>query len=232
MGKINLSKKTIDVLQWILIVLLLGLLTVQGINYKKINEQLVTSEEYNKENTYVRIYQSKKISELKKENRELYDSISKLKNVESAMIIKFHEHYNTDTITVEKFTIKRDTIQIYIEKNDSVIEKIDSVYHYTQDNDTVKLKIDVKAKELEWIKADFTIYDKFTIINKEKDGTNQTTINHSGNSTIDGTSMWHRKENKKWYERFVLSPQVGVGYGTFNRNFDVYVGVGLGYQFK
>ena len=129
MGKINLSKKTIDVLQWILIVLLLGLLTVQGINYKKINEQLITSEEYNKENTYVRIYQSKKINELKKENKELYDSISKLKNVESAMIIKFHEHYNTDTITVEKFTIEKDTIQIYIEKNDSVIEKIDSVYH-------------------------------------------------------------------------------------------------------
>ena len=232
MGKIKLSQKAIDILQWLLIVVLLGLLTIQGINYKRVNEQLITSEEYNKENTYVRIYQSQTIKQLKKENKELYDSIAKLKNVESAMIIKFHEHYNTDTITVNKFIVKRDTVRIYDEKNDTILQKVDSIYHYTQDNDTVKLKIDVKAQDLKWVKADFTIYDKFTIINKEKDGSNQTTINHYGNSTIDGTSMWHRKENKKWYEKFVVSPQLGLGYGTFHKNFDIYVGVGIGYDFK
>ena len=232
MKKIKLLEKTLDVLQWLLIILLLGMLCIQGVNYKRVSQQLVSSEEYNKENTYVRIYQSQKLSQLKKENKELYDSISKLKNVESAMIIQFHEHYNTDTIWVDKFSVKRDTVFCYNESKDSITQKVDSIYHYVQDNDTVKLSIDVNAQELKWVKADFTIYDKFTIINREQNGTNQTTINHSGNSTIDGTSMWHRKDDRKWYQRFVLSPQMGVGYGTFHKNFDVYVGVGVGYQFK
>lgn len=226
----KLTNKTIDIIQWVLVILLLGLLVAQGINYNSVKKQLVTSEEYNKENTYVRIYQSQKLSELKKQNKELYDSIAKLKNVESGMIIEFHEHYNTDTITVDKFTVQRDTIRIYDEKNDTVLEKVDSIYHYVQDNDTVKLNVDVKAQELKWIKADFTIYDRFIITNREQDGTNQTTINHSGNSTIDGTTMWHRKENKKWYQRFVVSPQLGVGYGLLNKKFDTYVGFGVTYD--
>lgn len=226
----KLTDKTIDIIQWILVILLLGLLVAQGINYNSVKKQLVTSEEYNKKNTYVRIYQSQKLSELKKENKELYDSIAKLKNVESGMIIEFHEHYNTDTITVDKFTIKHDTL--FVKENNTIVEKADSVYHYTQDNDTIKLDIDVKAKDLKWMTADFTIYDKFVIINREKDGTNQTSISHSGNSTIDNTAMWHRKDDRKWYQRFVISPQVGVGYGVFGKKIDAYVGFGVGYQFK
>ena len=44
--------------------------------------------------------------------------------------------------------------------------------------------------------------------------------------------MWHRKDTKKWYQRFTISPQIGVGYGMINRKVDTYVGVGVGYQFK
>ena len=73
--------------------------------------------------------------------------------------------------------------------------------------------------------------DQFMIINREKDGVNQTLINHSGNVTIENTTMWHRKNNKKWYQKFTISPQVGVGYGIFNKKFDVYGGVGIGYHF-
>ena len=109
--------------------------------------------------------------------------------------------------------------------------KVDSVYHYTQNNDTVNLNIDVKAKELEWVNADFKLHDQFMIINREKDGVNQTLINHSGNVTIENTTMWHRKNDKKWYQKFTISPQVGVGYGIFNKKFDVYGGVGIGYHF-
>lgn len=226
----KLTNKTIDFIQWALVVLLLVLLVVQGINYNTVKKQLITNEEYNKENTYVRIYQSQKLSELKKQNKELYDSISKLKNVESGMIIKFREHYNTDTIYVNKFEMKRDTIRITTNNNETV-EKVDSIYHYAQDNDTVNLSIEVKAKEMEWCKADFTIHDQFIIINREKDGVNQTTINHSDNTTIEGTTMWHKKNNKKWYQKFSVSPQIGVGYGMLNKKFDTYVGFGVTYDF-
>lgn len=222
------TQKTIDVIQWILIVGLIVMLLIQGCNYQRAQRDLVTAAEYNKENTYIRIYESQKLDKLKRENRELYDSISKLKDVESGMIIKFHEHYNTDTIKVEKFKIERDTIRVT--QNGNTYEMVDSVYHYAHNNDTVNLNIDVKAKQLEWVNADFTINDKFVIVNREKNGVNETIINHSGNTTIDETAMWHRKENKKWYQRFSVGPQVGIGYGVFNKKPDAYIGVGVTYK--
>lgn len=225
------TQKTIDIIQWIFIIALIVMLVIQGVNYQQAKKDLVTSAEYNKENTYVRIYESQRLDKLKRENRELYDSIKKLNDVESGMVIKFREHYVTDTIMVDKFVVQRDTIRV-VADNNKVYESVDSIYHYTQNNDTVNLDIDIKAKELQWCKADFTISDQFMIINREKDGVNRTLINHSDNATIESTTMWHRKDTKKWYQRFTISPQIGVGYGMINRKVDTYVGVGVGYQFK
>ncbi len=225
------TQKTIDIIQWGFIIGLIAMLVIQGVNYQQTKKDLVTSVEYNKENTYVRIYESQRLDKLKRENRELYDSIKKLNDVESGMVIKFREHYVTDTIMVDKFVVQRDTIRV-VADNNKVYESVVSIYHYTQNNDTVNLDIDIKAKELQWCKADFTISDQFMIINREKDGVNQTLINHSDNATIESTTMWHRKDTKKWYQRFTISPQIGVGYGMINRKVDTYVGVGVGYQFK
>ena len=108
-----LTQKTIDIIQWIFIVGLIALLSIQGFNYRQIKKDLVTAAEYNKENTYVRIYESQKLNKLKRENKELYDSIAKLESVESGMVIKFREHYNTDTILVANFIVERDTIRVY-----------------------------------------------------------------------------------------------------------------------
>lgn len=225
------TQKTIDIIQWGFIIGLIAMFVIQGVNYQQAKKDLVTSAEYNKENTYVRIYESQRLDKLKRENRELYDSIKKLNDVESGMVIKFREHYVTDTIMVDKFVVQRDTIRV-VADNNKVYESVDSIYHYTQNNDTVNLDIDIKAKELQWCKADFTISDQFMIINREKDGVNQALINHSDNATIESTTMWHRKDTKKWYQRFTISPQIGVGYGMINRKVDTYVGVGVGYQFK
>ena len=134
------TQKTIDIIQWIFIIGLATMLIIQGINYEKAKKDLVTSAEYNKENTYVRVYESQKLNKLKRENKELYDSIAKLQDVESGMVVKFVEHYNTDTIKVDKFVVQRDTVRYYTESNDTFVN-IDSVYHYTQDNDTVNLNI-------------------------------------------------------------------------------------------
>ena len=225
------TQKTIDIIQWGFIIGLIAMLVIQGVNYQQTKKDLVTSAEYNKENTYVRVYESQRLNKLKRENRELYDSIKKLNDVESGVVIKFREHYVTDTIMVDKFVVQRDTIRV-VADNNKVYESVVSIYHYTQNNDTVNLDIDIKAKELQWCKADFTISDQFMIINREKDGVNQTLINHSDNATIESTTMWHRKDTKKWYQRFTISPQIGVGYGMINRKVDTYVGVGVGYQFK
>ena len=89
------SEKTIDIVQWIFIAVLAVMLIVQGINYRQAKKDLVTSAEIIKKNTYTRIYESQKLNKLKKENKELYDSISKMQDVESGMIIKFVEKYKS-----------------------------------------------------------------------------------------------------------------------------------------
>ncbi len=208
------SEKTIDIIQWFFIVVLAVMLIVQGINYRQAKKDLVTSAEIIKENTYTRIYESQKLNKLKKENKELYDSISKMQDVESGIIIKFVEKYKTDTIPANEFAYGND-----------------SIYHYKQDNDTVNLAIDVKAKKLDWVKADFALHDKFVITNREKNGVNETTISHSSSTSINETQMWHRENKEKWYKKFVVGPQVGVGYGVLNKKIDVYVGAGVSYNF-
>ena len=210
------QKKIIDIIQWICIIFLL-MVCITGSLFKKSNNDFIKDTEYQKEQAYVKIYESQTIESLKKENRELYDSIKRLNDVESAIEIRYKYKYVTDTITKTVF----------------VYNTNDSVYHYHNDNDTITCDIDVKANNLEWIQNRFTINDRFMIINREKDGMNQTFINHGENTTVDAVDTWHRIEDKqKWHKNFHLGIQAGFGYGVFNRKPDIFIGVGVSYDLK
>ena len=210
------QKKIIDIIQWICIIFLL-MVCITGSLFKKSNNDFIKDTEYQKEQAYVKIYESQTIESLKKENRELYDSIKRLNDVESAIEIRYKYKYVTDTITKTEF----------------VYNTNDSVYHYHNDNDTITCDIDVKANNIEWIQNRFTINDRFMIINREKDGMNQTFINHGENTTVDAVDTWHRIEDKqKWHKNFHLGIQAGFGYGVFNRKPDIFIGVGVSYDLK
>ena len=210
------QKKIIDIIQWICIIFLL-MVCITGSIFKKSDNDFIKDTEYQKEQAYVKIYESQTIESLKKENRELYDSIKRLNDVESAIDIRYKYKYVTDTITKTEF----------------VYNTNDSVYHYHNDNDTITCDIDVKANNLEWIQNRFTINDRFMIINREKDGMNQTFINHGENTTVDAVDTWHRIEDKqKWHKNFHLGIQAGFGYGVFNRKPDIFIGVGVSYDLK
>lgn len=210
------QKKIIDIIQWICIIFLL-MVCITGSIFKKSDNDFIKDTEYQKEQAYVKIYESQTIESLKKENRELYDSIKRLNDVESAIEIRYKYKYVTDTITKTEF----------------VYNTNDSVYHYHNDNDTITCDIDVKANNLEWIQNRFTINDRFMIINREKDGMNQTFINHGENTTVDAVDTWHRIEDKqKWHKNFHLGIQAGFGYGVFNRKPDIFIGVGVSYDLK
>ena len=210
------QKKIIDTIQWICIIFLL-MVCITGSIFKKSDNDFIKDTEYQKEQAYVKIYESQTIESLKKENRELYDSIKRLNDVESAIEIRYKYKYVTDTITKTEF----------------VYNTNDSVYHYHNDNDTITCDIDVKANNLEWIQNRFTINDRFMIINREKDGMNQTFINHGENTTVDAVDTWHRIEDKqKWHKNFHLGIQAGFGYGVFNRKPDIFIGVGVSYDLK
>lgn len=219
------QRKKIIKIQWVIIfvVLICGLIWLT-----KKSDNLVKDMDVEKENTHIKIYESQEISKLKKQNKELYDSIKKLSNVESGIEIRYKYKYQTDTIWATEF-IKEETIITDTVNNASS----PSLYHYTADNDTVKYEMDIMASDLTWAKGNFTINDKFQIINREKDGQNELIVNHSDNVEIEGVDAWHRIEDKqKWYKNFHFGAQVGAGYGLINNKFDVFVGVGLIYVIK
>lgn len=225
------TQKIIDVIQWVLIVTLLCIVFwLKGL-YMCDERRLEANAYFEDENTYLRIYESQKFEDLVYKNRVLHDSLQKLKDLESVMEIKFREEYSTDTITVEKFIVKHDTIVVF-DADNNISFKVDSVYSYVLNNDTVSLKINVKAKELEWVNSEIKIFDSFLIVNSEKDDLNYTMLKHSNSLSIEETTMWHRKNKTSWKENIVVGPQVGLGYGIFNGKADVYVGIGISYNFK
>ena len=166
------KQKLIDVIQWILII---GLSIVLLIGFIRQNEAFTKNAEYEKNNTYVKIYESQNISKLKKENKALYDSIKKLKNVESAIEIRYKYRYKTDTVYLSK-PVKQSALK-------------DSVYDFRSDNDTVSYELKVKAKDVDWYSMNFAINDKFTIINRNDNDQNETTVIHSPNVSIEGVEV-------------------------------------------
>lgn len=209
----NKIQVIVDIIQWILIIVLIFVIGFMW--YKKhnttIDENVVKTEQ-----SYVKIYESQKISELEKENKELYDSIKKLQNVESAIEIKYVYRTKTDTITVEKFTQK--------------IEE-DSIYYVELDNDTVKTNIEIKANDLKWCSVQTEINDKFTIITQNDEDTNEviTEIEHSPNVEITDVDTW--REKKKWTDNFHHGPSITTGYDVINKKFGIMVGYSIIYSF-
>lgn len=197
------KEQIFDVIQWILIIFLLGACIYIG----KKNSDLNHSIEYRMANTYTKIYDSQKIESLKNENKVLYDSIKHLKNVESVVEIKY------------KYVFKSDTVYV----NDTT--KNDTLYRYTSKSDTISYDLEVAAKEVKWHKLDFSLNDKLLIVTKEKDNKIETNI-QTELGTIDSSVMWHKK-NKTFKDRFVIGPTFGVGYGLNNKKPDLFLGVGL-----
>ena len=157
-------------------------------------------------------YDNTSINALRKENKELYEQIKKLKGAESAVQIRYKYIYCTDTIKEAEF--------VYGE---------DSIYHFECNNDTVKTEVDVKAKSLDWCFFTTEFNGKFTIINQEDGDGTTTTIIHDNNVEIVGEpTVWHRKTSFK--EAFTVGPTFGVGYGLINKKPDVYIGVSVGYN--
>ena len=212
MAQERTSKQWLEVAKWLLIVLLSCMCAVVYVGKQSAQRE----RDIVKEDAYIKIYDSQTIEALKKQNRELYDSVTALngRKPESALQIRYRYVTKTDTITKTKF-----------------IQTEDSVYHYTQDNDTIRTEIDVKAKDLQWCKTSTIINDQFTIITRKgDDGSVETTVGHSPNVDITGVDAWHAKPTFR--DRITFGPTFGVGYGIINSKFDIYIGFSVGYKIQ
>lgn len=119
-----------------------------------------------------------------------------------------------DTITI----IKRDTITII--KPQHIYKYVDRIIRDTLYNiDSIPVLVDVPIETKVYQDSNYRAIisgyranlDSISIFNKNQIHT----INKITNKT------------KKWN----ISPAVGVGYGMFNREIDVYVGFSIGYNF-
>lgn len=211
------TKKVIDIIQWVLIALLLGLCLYQYHRVDLLGKNNDKDEKgIAKNNSYARIYDSQTLENLKKENRELYDSIKNLQNVKQAIQVKWKYKYITKEIPSEEFNVKED-----------------SIYEYVQQTDTVDCIMRIKAKDLVWAQANVTVKDGFTIVStKLADDKNRIDIFHGGSTTIDGVNAFSPKEKgfTKFVKRFSVGPTFGVGYGLQHKQVDVFVGGAVTYR--
>lgn len=208
-----MGNKVFEIAKWGIIVLM----GVAIIILLRGNRELRTSYEALKlDGTYVATYQSQTINELRKTNTELYDSIKRIRNVKQAAIIKYKYIYEGKTIYVP-----RELPQIK-----------DSVYTYIKKSDTLSYKLSIKADSVQWHKLDFTLNEKLTIINREENGQNETTISTAtSGGTITGTQMFNKTTNQNSFlNRISFSVQAGAGYGLINRKPDIYVGIGVSFR--
>jgi hypothetical protein len=162
-------------------------------------------------------YYDEKISQLKKENKSLYDSIKGLSDVESAVKIIYKKKYDTDTVFLEKNISKNDTLKTY-------------TYENPVKTDTFNYKLMIgSTNSPSWYRINVSVGDDFTIINRKKGNINQTIVDTKTDADIKVTPF-HAKQKKSFFSRFSVGPQMGVYYGTFNKKIDVGIGIGLSFD--
>lgn len=143
------------------------------------------------------------------------------------------EVINTDTV----FTIKTDTLW----KDTTIVEKeivpkiivktkIDTLFK--ENGETVQLITESKRFDKTILSDKDTAYVQIYTsgINTSLDSLKMRLKAHKEviTNTVEITKYVEKK--KTFWNRFHIQPQVGVGYGVFNKKFDTYVGVGIGFD--
>lgn len=213
-----------QILTIIFIVMGVALATLYVDNYllkKSLESQIeLAYQDGYKDGTFTVTKADEDIKKLKRENRELYDSIKSYKEKVSFLAqFKYQKVYVTDTVYIKP-----------IEPKDSIV-----AYEYGNEDKTDSLNYTLtigSVVEPNWYKLKIDVNDKFTIINKKDDGTNQTTITSGNGGLIDDVTVFNRKEKKPFWKRFSAGPSVGVGYGMLKHNYDIYVGFNVTYDLK
>lgn len=176
---------------------------------------------YKDDKTLIIHHQSKTINDLKKENKELHDSIKNKKDVKQAAIIEYRYKYKSDTIQTKN-------------KPNNLSDIKDSTYSFTKKSDTLSYTLKVNVPYINWYQLEFDLSDKLTLINRESDGNNETTITTStGGGVVSDIQIFNRKDNKNnFINRFTVGGHIGCGIGLLTKKPDIYVGIGIGYRFN
>lgn len=139
----------------------------------------------------------------------------------------------TDTIiTTKTDTLWKDTTIIEKEFVPKTIVKTKTDTLFKANGDTIQLITESKRFDKSIVSdkdtADVEIYTSG--INTSLDSLKMRFKTHREIVTNTVEITKYVKERKRFIDRFHIQPQVGVGYGVFNKKIDAYVGVGIGFD--
>lgn len=192
--------------------------------YQSSQKLIEEVEYYDSLNRYNKIYYSKAFSALKRENEELYDSLKKYKDKLDYVIQFSHEKEYNIGKKKQKPTIIHDSIHDTITIKEPLVSKI---YQYTSEpNDTFQYKLNVNSyTEPIWYSMQAKVKNKFTIVNKEENGTNHIVIDPNNGGTVSDVTVWKKDKKRTFWNRFSFGPGATAGYDPINRNFGITIGI-------
>jgi hypothetical protein len=180
---------------------------------------------------YNKLYYETKFTSLKKENKDLYDSLKQYKDKIDYIVQFYHEkEYNTGQVHTKPNIIDSvvyDTIPVSV-------PQIAKTYEYlSEPNDTFQYKLNVNSfTEPNWYSIQAKVKNKFTIVNKEEGGANHITIKPENGGTITNPTVWKKKEKRSFLDRFSFGPGVTAGYDPINKKWGVMVGASATFDLK
>ena len=207
----------------LLIVLIVGIVAYFNNELEKKQKTIDEIEFIDSTNTYNKYYYESKFKELKKQNRELYDSLKQYKDKIDFLVQFTHEKdYNTGVVNTKPTIIDTN-------KDDSV--KVDTplvakTYEYiSEPNDTFQYKLDINSyTEPNWYLIQAKVKNKFTIVNKDEGGVNHVTIQPNNGGDISNVTVWKKNEKRSFWSRFSFGPSVTAGYDVVNKQWGIMAG--------
>ena len=166
---------------------------------------------------YNKLYYESEIAELKKENKELYDSLESSKE-KIAFLVQFtaSKKYSTGKVTV---------------KEDTAVTVESKTFEYGDTNDTLSYSLKINSeKEPNWYSLDIFTKDRYTIVNDAYEGGfNHLTID-GWTSNISDVTVFKKSEKTSLIKRFVVGPTISFGYDLSNNRLSPIVGIGVTYN--
>ena len=147
--------------------------------------------------TYTSLYPSASFNSLKRENKELYNEVKRLKDLKEVIKYKYRTEYRTDTIYISN-------------PSDEVINK-DTTYRLSNETDSISYSLlaNVTGK-LNYYKLYFKLSDTFKITRQEDNRFNRLNIS-SDNGRIEGVTRWQKRT-----PRLNVGLNAGIGYGILS----------------
>ena len=209
------------------ILLLLLLLGYTHYEIAKSNDRLEEIEYLDSLNTYHKIYYEGEIKDLKKINKELYDSLKKNKDkIDFLVQFTSNQEYHTGKVIIKKEYI-RDTLYLDSIKNSKTFE-----YTNVNPNDTMQYNLKINSpEEPNWYSLDIKTSTQYTIVNKEyANGQNHITIGDNGhNAEITDVTVF-KKDKSSFWSKFSIGPSVTAGYDLVNKQWGAMAGISITYS--